>query len=134
MVIMAALVLSCDKRPFDYRNKFCGTYDFVYIKVPWTVNNGPSPAIEGTYQGKVYYDKKSEKDQILINYNDDETLTFTIDRTGKCQAAEGAANSMEGSQCTSRMRLQVVLAVVVAEELVTKWKELNAKTKYSSLL
>ena len=87
--ILCILTLGCKKRPFDYRNKYCGNYDFHYIEIPWTSINGNLSPNEGSYTGKVYYEKKANGDIILINYKGNITLTFAIDRQGKIVGCGG---------------------------------------------
>ncbi len=89
-LVLSILTIGCEKTPFDYRNKFCGLYDFRYTAISWTSTNGYYSAIDGTYSGKVFYDKKASPDQIIINFTDSRTVIFAIDRQGKATGCGGS--------------------------------------------
>jgi len=83
------LVIGCSKKPIDYRNKFCGTYDFIYTEIPWTINNGFSPPIEGKYTGTVYYNIKEDNDIIYINFKWGLTSEYRINKQGDISGCGG---------------------------------------------
>ena len=76
IIISIILLSSCEKQPFDYRNKFVGDYEFMTVIQEQDVNccegNAPCCTIESTvvYQGEITYGYES--DEIIIDYIDDE--------------------------------------------------------------
>lgn len=100
IIISFTIIIGCEKIPFDFRNKYCGNYDFEYRVIPWTTTNGFFPAIEGTYSGKVYYEKKAEADIILINFEENITFSFTINRQGKIISCGGSGQFQKRKSVT----------------------------------
>jgi hypothetical protein len=77
ILFSALLNFSCEKRPFDFRNKYLGNYDFVYSYSKWQLNLGVYDTI--SYTGKVYYD---DRDEISLDYNPNLTWVLGIDKDG----------------------------------------------------
>ncbi|MBN8696001.1 MAG: hypothetical protein J0L87_05685 [Bacteroidetes bacterium] len=82
IAIFAILLSSCEKIPFDKRNKYLGNYRFTYSYYTWNSTPYQSPTITEEYWGKVYYNKKEAKNLIHIEFAPNMDFTFTIDKDG----------------------------------------------------
>ena len=80
-------LFGCKKIPFDFRNKYCGDYNFVYSYSLWQYGIGVYDADTIYYSGKVYYDKKGN---IKINYDANSTLELGIEKNGNLRLDCGA--------------------------------------------
>lgn len=72
---------SCEKKLFDYRNKYCGEYAFEVEKT-LTVSGQGTETSNYEYNGSVSYNRDLEKDEILINYLETNTAQVSITKDG----------------------------------------------------
>src|SRR5688572_3880582 len=72
--------LSCEKKLFDYRNKFCGEYAFSAESILSV--DSETTITYSEYDGEVYYDKKAEDDLITIHYKEEAWKTFKVSKDG----------------------------------------------------
>jgi len=79
-LLCAFTLLSCEKKLFDKRNKYCGEWNFE-INRSCTVGGSPSKDTTYQYKGEVFY-QKSEDDKIIIDFSSDDQVTFKIDQSG----------------------------------------------------
>ncbi len=71
--------IGCKKTPFDFRNKYCGDYNFVYSYYSWQLNLGVYATDTINYSGKVYY---SIENKIEVDYNPNLSLELGITQDG----------------------------------------------------
>ena len=77
---MAAVTLiSCKKRPFDYRNKYLGIYDFTVYQSSFDRRIGEVSGVL-KYRGEITYGK--EHSTILIHYLEDSFVELTLEKDG----------------------------------------------------
>jgi hypothetical protein len=76
------LVYSCKKKPFDYRNKYTGNWNFkVYITELNTDSIGYYYFDSISYNGSIKYGEAD--DQIQINYTPQNSVTLTLSDKGE---------------------------------------------------
>jgi hypothetical protein len=83
-------IQSCNKPPFDYRNKWCGSYFFTIENQSWTLSSGGSSATE-YYNGYVRADSGDPRNKIRIKFQEGPEWTFEISRQGnllKCSCGD----------------------------------------------
>ncbi len=68
----------CEKTPFDFRNKYCGDWNFTTDYMYFSPDSVHDTVYK--YVGKVWYD---EKGKINIEYRKDITLEFEINESGE---------------------------------------------------
>ena len=87
VILSLMLILTaCNKRIFDYRNKYTGKYGFEYTESLW--NSGSSGGTGGVYEtnlykysGKIDYDK--ENDEIIkIHYRANAICEVKVTKNG----------------------------------------------------
>jgi hypothetical protein len=78
------IVSACEKRLFDYRNKYVGNYKFTYQEQ--SVNGciyNLGPVEPGEYQGKIYYDRKEDgKAGLHISFVSNITVAVLVNKDG----------------------------------------------------
>jgi hypothetical protein len=86
LLFSCVLFIECEKRIIDYRNKFCGTWQFEYHIKQVSLGN-PTIESEGTYQGKVFYHKKDRKEDgkkfIYFEFAPGWTAAYLVDKSGQ---------------------------------------------------
>jgi hypothetical protein len=76
---------SCKKLPFDYRNKYVGTWNFHYISKTWSANNSifQSTSDTGNYEGKIFYSlTELKRDYITVEFSPNKKVDIKIDKQG----------------------------------------------------
>ncbi len=73
--------LACEKKLFDYRNKYTGAYEFNYYSDSWIDGQGIISADSGNYMGSISYDKKTD-DLILVDYCGGGSMELEMDKDG----------------------------------------------------
>lgn len=82
-IVIASLSLminSCEKRVFDYRNKYCGDY-FFEVDATQVVDTEATQS-QWKYDGKVFYDKEDDRELLRINYSPTTNLTVRVSKGG----------------------------------------------------
>ena len=69
LLIAGIIVLSCERRPIDFRNKYRGSYTFTSHTVHWTVSSGSSSSDE-IFTGWVDYYTIDDRDKIRIKFSE----------------------------------------------------------------
>ncbi|MHC1707452.1 MAG: hypothetical protein AB9842_08015 [Bacteroidales bacterium] len=81
-VVFSVILFSCEKHPFDYRNKYLGRWDF---KTNWSKVNVDS--IGQSVYGNAYYfgeiDYGDSDNELIIRFMLDKEVTIEIDKTGR---------------------------------------------------
>jgi len=79
LLVFIAIIFSCNKKPFDYRNKYIGEWNF---KVERTEVNTDSIGYYYhdtiSYFGKIKYGE--QEDELLFEYTADNSITLKIDK------------------------------------------------------
>ena len=91
------ILFGCQKKPFDYRNKFLGDYTFVtHVHSVY----GISPVIihDTTYtnDGKIWYG--SDENKVSISFSGGGTSEFTIYEDGTLDGGEGCKGEFESTK------------------------------------
>lgn len=95
------MTISCKKRPFDYRNKYLGSFTFNYsIEDCDKASNPPCMNESGVYAGKIFYEKNDERDVIRINFAPNWSGRFRIDKNGNFKGC-GITGKFEGKNSVS---------------------------------
>lgn len=77
IAVFTLLLSSCEKRPFDKRNKYMGHYHFEYSYS--TCNGASNPPCNTTYfegDGNIYYNKNESKSTFHIDMDNGSKFTF----------------------------------------------------------
>jgi len=78
-----ALTVSCEKRWFDFRNKYTGDYHFTYNYSKWNINFGVYETGTIEYDGTITYSKKDDERNILhIQFTETETMEVEVEKNG----------------------------------------------------
>lgn len=92
-VICSLLFFGCNKKPFDYRNKVWGEWDFHYNTYSWTFNTGVYNQQIGDFKGMITYDRKDKSgNTILVNYMDGTTTQLELTKQGNLECCGGSGN------------------------------------------
>jgi len=79
VVFGLVIINGCKKKPFNYRNKYVGDWEFtVEITEVNTDSLGYYYHDTISYVGEIYYG--NEDDELLITYTDKNSITLKIDR------------------------------------------------------
>ena len=78
--IFLLILVGCKKRPFDFRNKYLGEWDFTTEYGYFNMSDSTSFDTVYNYKGEVWYD---EKGKIIIEYREDNILEFEINKEGE---------------------------------------------------
>lgn len=89
-LLLTVFLSSCDKRPFDYRNKFTGYYQFEFTVTTWDANLNDTTTDIIKMEGSVDYDKKGPRDEIKISISGLQQFTVTIDKDGTISSCGGS--------------------------------------------
>lgn len=89
-ILFTIVFAACKKIPFDKRNKYLGTYHFVYSYYTWDMSPYQSPTITDEYWGRVYYNKSEEKDKLHIEFTGSLDFIFKIDSNGNISTCGGS--------------------------------------------
>jgi hypothetical protein len=82
-----SLTVSCEKRWFDYRNKYTGDYHFTYKYSKWDQNIGFYETGTIEFDGEIYYSKKDDAKNILhLHFTETETLDIKVEKNGLISA------------------------------------------------
>ena len=73
-------VISCNKKPFDYRNKYIGEWNFSIEYSSFNMGNSPSIYDLVEYLGEITYGE--EDNNVIIKYSKNNSVTLTIDKNG----------------------------------------------------
>jgi hypothetical protein len=73
---------SCKEKPFDYRNKYTGSYRMTVHRHYWQMGQ---QVVDTTweYDGRVWYSKSDDKRALHCTYSDDAELLLNVDREGQ---------------------------------------------------
>ncbi|MBL7887941.1 MAG: hypothetical protein JNL24_00220 [Bacteroidia bacterium] len=77
IAVFTILISSCEKRPFDKRNKYMGRYHFEHSFS--TCNGASNPPCSTTYSegdGEIYYNKNESKSTFHIDMDNGSRFTF----------------------------------------------------------
>ena len=89
MSLLVAAV-SCEKKPFDYRNKYTGEYDLIYKYNAWNFNSGITEETTAEYEGEISYSKKGSADNLLLEVENGHKIEMRVDKNGRLTFACGA--------------------------------------------
>jgi hypothetical protein len=89
LFVLAAVTGGCKKIPFDKRNKYLGDYHFTNSYFTWNITPYQSPTTTAEYDGKVSYDKKSNKNVIDIEFAPSLVYRFEINDNGEITICGG---------------------------------------------
>lgn len=79
--ICLLVLFSCEKRLFDYRNKYCGDFQF-HSTYSFTVS-GSTTYDTTDFAGTIYYERKTdEKTWLHLHYAEENSLTVWISKDG----------------------------------------------------
>lgn len=95
-VICACVIVlnACEKRLFDYRNKYCGDY---YFEVSETLNTDAQSTITNTtYDGSISYTKENERNEIMINYKPTSTGILILSTSGMLSESDSPTSNLSG--------------------------------------
>jgi hypothetical protein len=77
--LLFIIIISCNKKPFDYRNKYIGDWEFnIDITEFNTSSVGYYYHDSLTYMGQIKYG--NEDDNLLIEYSSNNSITLKIDK------------------------------------------------------
>jgi len=81
-IIFGFLLLnSCEKGPFNYRNKYLGEWDFIVKTTEINTDSiGYYHEDSFTYSGEIKYGESNN--EIIIEYLDNRSITLSIDEDG----------------------------------------------------
>ena len=97
LVSLLSILYSCEKSWFDYRNKYCGNWEFTTILYSWNGPLGPGSLLDiSSYSGIVDYG--FNKNELLINYAEDSIITVRIERDGEIPETDGYSGSFTGKE------------------------------------
>lgn len=68
---------SCEKKPFNFRNKYIGTWSFTVKRTAYQLNQGITLDDTVYYEGNIEYG--SEKNELVIHYLENEKVTMLMD-------------------------------------------------------
>jgi hypothetical protein len=83
--VVLVLFSNCKKIPFDYRNKYVGTWDFHYISRAWSAGGGQfqSTSDTGDFKGKIYYSlTEFKREYIIVEFSTNEKVSIKVDKNG----------------------------------------------------
>ncbi len=89
IILLSILVNSCDKRAFDYRNKFTGFYQFEFTVTTWDDNLNDTTTDIIQMDGRVYYNKKSPRNEITISISGLQEFIVHINKAGIIESCGG---------------------------------------------
>ena len=78
-VIILTTIYGCEKIPFDYRNKYCGDWNFTTEYQYFMMDSGSFDTVY-IYDGRIWY---NESGKINIEYRKDIILAFEINEQGE---------------------------------------------------
>ena len=93
ILLFLSLIYGCQKKPFDYRNKFIGNYNFSVHKRTWSTL-GPVTETDYNYTGTISYGNYNDN-AINIIFLDDKNVEPILYEDGslKFQALKGEFES-----------------------------------------
>ena len=75
------IIAGCEKKPFDYRNKYIGDWEFNVERTEFNIDSvGHYKHDSLTYLGEITYGGSG--DEIIINYTYNNSIALTIDKEG----------------------------------------------------
>jgi hypothetical protein len=77
---------SCEKVPFDYRNKYIGDYNFTTYYTEWSWATGMYTYDTTEYNGKTVYG--TTKELLKIDYQNNKEIELFITRNGELYSIE----------------------------------------------
>jgi hypothetical protein len=82
VILSIVIILSaCEKKPFDYRNKYIGKWDFVVERREFSMDTNDTHYWDTiSYQGKIDY--ANGENNLLVQYTADDTITIEVDKDG----------------------------------------------------
>jgi len=90
--IVITLMYSCEKKPFNYRNKYIGNWEFT-TNITEVNLHGEGSIVENTvaYLGLISYDSK---EQLKINFLDNMEVYVEVDKNGIISAYKDLGNGV----------------------------------------
>ena len=74
------MTIGCKKRLIDYRNKYCGTWEFNY-QYQYRGQGIYQPVTEGTEDCKIYYLKHGPREVLYFNFQNIDSV-YVVERNG----------------------------------------------------
>lgn len=96
LLLFPILFSNCEKRAFDYRNKFDGYYQFDFIVTAWDASINDFRTDGTSLEGTVSYDKNGPRDEMYIDISGLERFTVTIDKNGNLESCGGTGKIVKG--------------------------------------
>ncbi|MCF8299394.1 MAG: hypothetical protein K9J13_17730 [Saprospiraceae bacterium] len=79
-IISILIIIGCEKTPFDYRNKYCGEWDFTINANSFNMTDSSSSDTVYYYKGEIWYENRKK---ISIEYLENIVLEFDINKDGE---------------------------------------------------
>lgn len=109
-ILLFAFILlfnGCKKRPFDYRNKYCGNWELYSVRVTSHYNRLLGwwhDSLKTKVSGRVFYNKSDKHYQVRIGVGYERL--YEIDKKGNLTTTEGSGhflntNNFEYTQSTT---------------------------------
>ena len=78
--VLLLLTIGCKKRLIDYRNKYCGTWEFNY-QYQYSGQGIYQPTTQGSANCEIYYLKHGPREVIYFNFQNIDTV-YTVEKNG----------------------------------------------------
>lgn len=80
LIVVLLMTIGCKKRLIDYRNKYCGTWEFNY-QYQYCGQGVCQPVTQGFENCKIYYLKRGPREVVYFNFQTIDTV-YTVERNG----------------------------------------------------
>jgi len=88
--------LSCEKKLFNYRNKYCGDWEFEVVSVTYNEQDSTSSTSTETYNGEIKYGEESN--ELLVTYLDNRSITIVVNKEGEISGSFSLDGSFESKK------------------------------------